>query len=50
MLDAGRGVAVADKAWARHFELQIPLRYGANMENDWHRITTRNISRSAALF
>jgi hypothetical protein len=50
MLDTGGGVAVGEKARARRFELQIPLRYRADGEGDWHRGTTRNISRSGALF
>ncbi len=50
MRDAGIVVAVADKARARRYELQIPLRYRANGDGDWHRGTTRNISRSGVLF
>jgi hypothetical protein len=49
MLDAGSGIAVGDKARARRFELQIPLRYRADGEGDWHWGTTRNISRSGVL-
>jgi hypothetical protein len=50
MLDAEDGVAVTDKERARRFELQIALRYRANGGGDWHRGTTRNISRSGVLF
>jgi hypothetical protein len=50
MLDAGGGVAVGDKARARRFELQIPMRYRADGEGDWHTGITRNISRSGVLF
>jgi hypothetical protein len=50
MRDAGIGVAVADRARARRYELQLPLRYRANADGDWHRGTTRNISRSGVLF
>lgn len=46
MRDPGVGVAVVDKARARRFDLQIPVRYRANGDGDWHRGTTRNISRS----
>jgi hypothetical protein len=41
---------VADKAWARCLELQMPLRCRADGEGDWRRGTSRNISRSGALF
>jgi hypothetical protein len=41
---------VGDKARARRFELQIPLRYRADGEGDWHLGTTVNISRSGVLF
>jgi hypothetical protein len=41
---------VGDKVRAQRFELQIPLRYRADGEDDWHRGTTRNISRSGVLF
>lgn len=50
MMDAEASVAVADKARARRFELQIPLRYRVNGEGEWHNGTTRNISRSGVLF
>ena len=50
MLDGRGGIAVGDKARAQRFELQIPLRYRADGEGDWHRGTTRNISRSGVLF
>ena len=50
MLDTIGGNAVGDKARAQRFELQIPLRYRAGDEDDWHRGTTRNISRSGVLF
>jgi hypothetical protein len=49
MLDAGGGVAVADRALARCLELQMPLRSRADDEGDWRRGTSRNISRSGAL-
>jgi len=50
MLDARGGAGPSDKARAQRFELQIPLRYRAGGEIDWHRGTTRNISRSGVLF
>ena len=50
MLDAKVGVALVDKARARRFEMQIPLRYRVDGESDWHNGTTRNISRSGVLF
>ena len=50
MLDTRGGIAVGDKGRAQRFELQIPLRYRAEGEGDWHRGTTRNISRSGVLF
>jgi hypothetical protein len=50
MLNAGCGVAVADKARARRFELQIELRYRVNGASQWHKGTTKNISCSGVLF
>ena len=50
MLDARGGVGPGEKTRAQRFELQIPLRYRAGGEVDWHRGTTRNISRSGVLF
>ena len=50
MLDAKVGVALVDKARARRFEMQIPLRYRVDGESHWHNGTTRNISRSGVLF
>ena len=50
MLDARGGVGPSEKARAQRFELQIPLRYRAGGEVDWHRGTTKNISRSGVLF
>jgi hypothetical protein len=50
MLDTIGGAAVGDKARAQRFELQIPLRYRADGEGNWHRGTTKNISRSGVLF
>jgi len=50
MLDASGGAGPSEKARAQRFELQIPLRYRAGGEIDWHRGTTRNISRSGVLF
>ena len=50
MLDARSGVALGEKARAQRFKLNIPLRYRADGEGDWHRGTTRNISRSGVLF
>ena len=50
MLDARSGVALGEKTRAQRFELHIPLRYRADSEGNWHRGTTRNISRSGVLF
>lgn len=50
MLDAGGGIAVADKGRARRFDLQIALRYRANGEGHWLRVVTRNMSCSGVLF
>jgi len=50
MLDPRGGIGLGDKTRAQRFELQIPLRYRAQSEGDWHRGTTRNISRSGVLF
>lgn len=50
MLESKLGVAVTDRTRAQRFELQIPLRYRADGGGDWHTGTTRNISRSGALF
>jgi hypothetical protein len=50
MLDARGGVGPGEKTRAQRFELQIPLQYRAGGEVDWHRGTTRNISRSGVLF
>jgi len=50
MLDARSGVAAGEKTRAQRFKLQIPLRYRANGAGDWHKGTTRNISRSGVLF
>ena len=50
MLDSTGGMGPGEKTRAQRFELQIPLRYRAGSEGDWHRGTTRNISRSGVLF
>lgn len=50
MSDAIGGVTLSSKTRAQRFELQIPLRYRTDSEGDWHRGTTRNISRSGMLF
>jgi len=50
MLDTRGGVGPSEKTRAQRFGLQIPLRYRAGGEVDWHRGTTRNISRSGVLF
>jgi hypothetical protein len=50
MLDARGGVTLSENTRAQRFELQIPLRYRAAGDGDWHRGTTRNISRSGVLF
>jgi len=50
MLDPRGGISLGEKTRAQRFELQIPLRYRAESEGDWHRGTTRNISRSGVLF
>jgi len=50
MLDAKGGVGAGEKTRAQRFELQIPIRYRAGDEADWHQGTTRNISRSGVLF
>jgi hypothetical protein len=41
---------VADEAWAHCLELQMSLRCRADDEGDWRKGTSRNISRSGALF
>ena len=50
MLDSTGGIGLGEKTRAQRFELQIPLRYRAESDGDWHRGTTRNISRSGVLF
>ena len=50
ILDAGRGLEVAERVRARRFELQIGLRYRAGGEGYWHRGICKNISSSGLLF
>ena len=50
MSDASGGVSLSSKTRAQRFELQIPVRYRTDSEQDWHSGTTRNISRSGMLF
>jgi hypothetical protein len=50
MLDSTGSIGLCEKTRAQRFELQIPLRYRAESEGDWHIGTTRNISRSGVLF
>jgi len=50
MSNAGGSVAVAEKARAQRFELQIALRYRANGDTHWRKGMTKNISCSGVLF
>ena len=43
-------MALPGKERARRFELQIPLRYRANGDSQWHRGIMKNISSSGVLF
>jgi hypothetical protein len=49
MSDSSSGISLSNKTRAQRFELQIPVRYRTDSEQDWHRGTTRNISRSGML-
>jgi len=50
MLDLRGVVSPSEKTRAQRFDLHIPLRYRTDGEGDWHKGTTRNISRSGVLF
>ena len=49
MPDASGGDSLSSKTRAQRFELQIPVRYRTDSDQDWRSGTTRNISRSGML-